>query len=325
MLHVPFKLSLGGHPLQPSNDDHANSRHTSLSLIVGLLQSLGGHVHGDHVLHAIARGDASAVERVECSLTSSAMGFVASVLEAAGCRVSASASPARPLLYALSVYAPCDPRTPVSVELTTYTSMHHSSSSLPPTVFDWQHVVSCRTRLYLRRMTSSCQTLPSLEAHLHRARLGVFCLSPACPPSAEDEAEKVHGKAMCRAARLVLERGWRMDDLLAGRRGWVASRWDLLPSARRHDQQVSRLQPAIAGLHDTCPICYERFRAADVVVNLPCNHNFHAACHSPQHQPPPFGASLGGGICAWLAAGNHSCPCCRAEVFLGTDSAPAKA
>ena len=119
---------------------------------------------------------------------------------------------------------------------------------------------------------------------------------------------------------MVLENGWRMDDACAGRRAWVASRWDRMSQSRLSD--LPSMLPA-STVFDTCPICYERFQAADVVINLPCNHNFHAVCYggraaaaSSSAEPPSEEAgSLDGGICAWLASGTHSCPCCRSEVF----------
>jgi len=300
-----FKVAIEQHMRRQQSDEVAKRLGAALSLVVGLLQSLGGHVHGDHVLHALARGDAASVEVVECSLTATAMAFAPAVLQAAGCHVTGTSR-------RMSVRAPAH-SSPIAVELSTYSSMLHAPSSLPPTVFDWQHLVSCRTRLYMRRQTGRADVmmLPPIETLLCRARLGKFCLSDGCPSSEKADGDQIHGKAMCRAARLVLERGWSMDDMLAGRHSWVASRWDAMQSARCHDQPLSNLQPPIATTHDHCPICYERFCAADVVVNLPCNHNFHAACHSQ----PTTSASGGGGICAWLAAGQHSCPCCRAEVF----------
>jgi hypothetical protein len=60
----------------------------------------------------------------------------------------------------------------------------------------------------------------------------------------------------------------------------------------------------LAAQFDTCPICHDAFLDADVVINLPCSHNMHAVCVSS--------SATASGLCAWLAAGHVTCPCCRA-------------
>jgi hypothetical protein len=119
---------------------------------------------------------------------------------------------------------------------------------------------------------------------------------------------------MAKAVRLVLLHGWRMDDAEGGRNSWVVGRWDSLASARLQ-------QHVQVHAHCGCPICCETFAPGDAVVNLPCNHNFHAVCSGLPPSPASGGSTsareYSSGICAWLCEGQGTCPCCRADVLYG--------
>jgi hypothetical protein len=301
------------------------------------LTALGGHLSGDYVVHSLVRDDPASVEVLECSIAAQPLLLAVGVLQAAGCTVTAvdathESERQRPYdtldgiemhqqrRQTLSVRTPDGDLVgapPLTVEL----SCHRFS---PPStlIFDWHHLVASRGRLYVRPISTSTPTKapPPLDLLLRRVHRGSFCLSACCPPSNAADGAHLHGRAICRAARLALEdpTKWRMDDLFAGRRGWVATTWELLPEARTKILSIGGDSAATRPptVHDHCPICYEAFLATDAVVNLPCNHNFHAVCNRSVATFANNGLSVagGGGLCAWLSGGQHTCPCCRAEV-----------
>ncbi|KAL6861443.1 hypothetical protein ACP4OV_017143 [Aristida adscensionis] len=49
--------------------------------------------------------------------------------------------------------------------------------------------------------------------------------------------------------------------------------------------------------HDDCPICMDTFGRGDILITLPCKHEYHARC-----------------ITKWLKT-NKTCPVCKYEVF----------
>jgi hypothetical protein len=111
---------------------------------------------------------------------------------------------------------------------------------------------------------------------------------------------------MREATRLVTC-GWTMDDTHCGRKGWVVARWEVL----QRTPWLARVDAAAVSpvAHANCPICYESFQPRDCVVNLSCNHNFHATCASASG-----GGAGRGGIIEWVASDRSTCPCCRADV-----------
>lgn len=110
---------------------------------------------------------------------------------------------------------------------------------------------------------------------------------------------------MRHAADMIANREWHMDDEYIGRRGWVVARWGVMaqyPSSVRRTETRAANPPTF---HKECPICLSDFAPADIVVNLPCNHNVHTVCDH----------STSSGMCQWLSKGNNpSCPTCRASI-----------
>ena len=47
---------------------------------------------------------------------------------------------------------------------------------------------------------------------------------------------------------------------------------------------------------EPCVVCHDEFKAAEMVVELPCSHGFHCSCLLP-----------------WLTT-HHTCPVCRIEL-----------
>jgi hypothetical protein len=298
--------------------------------VAHVLQSLGGHLHGEYALHAVARDRPGDVRLMQCTIPAPTMKCAAGVLAACGLEVTTVAADVTGVRLLVG------DKQALGVDLTPHFFTGAPLQALmPPSIFffDWQMLAVSRDGVYVKR-DGGARTLQSLQhpqqspgilALLERARRGMFCLTAECGPSTADDAgARQHGQAMCRALRMVLDQGWRMDDLLGGRRAWLVSRWDRLSASRTHatsdaDADISdysafwmdglRVTDArrVAKADGVCPICHDDFRPLDVVVNLPCNHNFHAACHGRPHGEH-------GGLCAWLEAGRGTCPCCRALV-----------
>jgi hypothetical protein len=190
--------------------------------------------------------------------------------------------------------------------------------------------------------------MTSLVTRIHESR---FCIMPLDvdlveenenEDAAETQSEnskiaKLDADAMSKATVLI-GHGWKMDDWLDGPNGWVVSRWIDISSTRRsvvhshpssslkaHPSSSLKAHPSSLKAHSNCPLCYEKFDEQDIVVNLPCNHNFHVNCHcdSPGHpgspdRPIPSTSyennSIKSGLCAWLSTGHVTCPCCRAHI-----------
>ena len=165
-------------------------------------------------------------------------------------------------------------------------------------VFDMQLMSSSRTSLYVRNRPGR---VGDLCEQLRRAQLRQFALLPrGCDPTASDQAV-----FMCYAMRMVLERGWHMDDSIVGRDGWVVARWGVMDTAPLCVRN-SGCDESLLTMHKECPICFSEFAAGDIVVNLPCNHNIHATCDMVNNNS---------GMCMWLVTGkNPTCPCCRANI-----------
>ena len=285
------------------------------------LYALGGHLHGEYPALAYCRGEPGTVSMIDCSLSLHALRVAANVLAASGdsyMRVTAVPHGDLTSMFypsrELRVRARCGDAE-VGVRLHAFTT---GIQCIPASVsaFDWQLLSSASDRLYVRAAAEgpSCDRL---YRALQRIRRGVFCLTlregmpllplQALPPPPQtdeqrQERARAHAAAMTQAARLVIERGWRMDDAEMGREGWVVARWDALAGARPPWPPVGMHPTA----HSHCAICDESFAASDAVVNLPCNHNFHAMCNRGDQQPS--------GLCGWAAAGHLTCPCCRTTI-----------
>ena len=333
-----FKPPGGGRPpylpVQQQQLQQVAVHRLAVERVAAVLLALGAHVHGEYVLHAVARGTPGETQLIQCTIAAALIPRVAATIAACGFDVmdaaddaaAASATAVRKLLVA---------GASIGVELCPYEQPRRRHRQLP--FFDWQLLAVSNDRLYVRHHGWRPTTASSSSVHalLFRARSGVFCLTA----DALSADVRQHARAMCRAARMVLERDWRMDDALASRRAWLVSRWDRMRGSRLQQNPQLRSQgddfwmmdgprvPFAARsndetTHDHCPICMERFQMFDVVVNLPCNHNFHAACPSsaPAGLAAPHVAT--GGVCAWLVAGHDTCPCCRAAISTPAPAPP---
>ena len=137
----------------------------------------------------------------------------------------------------------------------------------------------------------------TVHATLRRLTDRRFCLSviPRNPK-----------KAIQKSAQLI-SNGWTMDDQIHGREAWVVGRWSDM-TVRPHKVRRNALH---LSNHKECAICLTAFRDTDVVVNLACNHNFHAIqCNSSLHSSS---------ICTWIDSLDSeglrvTCPCCRDHV-----------
>ena len=171
-------------------------------------------------------------------------------------------------------------------------------------VFDHQILSKSRRACYLKRVSAPHAMQPSADiaSQLIRAQKRRFCLVNPCYLVTAAQ----HAAAIQYAAQMVDHHGWCMDDHGLGRTGWVVSRWsDVLCAPERVRGVVDQSTVSIAQ-HLECPLCLSDFTYNDVVVNLPCNHNFHVQCS------PASGSS---GFVQWLLSGdNPTCPCCRANV-----------
>ena len=312
--------------------------------VTRLMLGVGAHVHGDAVAVGVVRGEPQRVGRVECSVCISTAHLVPRLLATEfrvtllqpssggigdrevhghGQRRTGSAAGAWTYRVASSL-SPLDDAG-VSVELALVqlpsTAAAATSAAAAP-AFDFQTMSLAPTRMYVRQFDGLRRPFQTdhVVALLGRVREKRFRLLGG-PMDV-----RAHGVAMCRAARMVLDDGWRMDAPLGGG-GWVVAPWSTLcrtPGAVRVRDDVSGTfdgDPTLgACMHANgngnghahaqppretlCPICHDVFCSGDVVVNLPCNHNMHAVCNCEQQ----------GGLCAWLAAGQATCPCCRAPI-----------
>lgn len=65
----------------------------------------------------------------------------------------------------------------------------------------------------------------------------------------------------------------------------------------------SRNYKAVEGVTRECYICLDTYEDGDHMRRLPCRHEFHSKC-----------------VDRWLLEVHRTCPCCRADVCLGSDS-----
>lgn len=292
-----------------------------LGVCVAILQGLGGHIHGEYVLHAVARMEPEAVRTVQCTLPACMVHTVPAVLAAALSNghhtivqhVSAALPDAPPSGLRLTVSTANPP-----LDLVVFPHGHVSPlGDAPHPIFDWNLMVLSPERLYIRRplrqplrdqagTTVPVQPAGRLARALERCRKGRFCLTDCAALRDPDSQSDVHAGAMLAASEYVAA-GWHMDDAIAGCNGWVVSNWRRLQSDPASVRLGGPCPPGEATpptTHAVCPICFAAFKSDDVVVNLPCTHNFHVDC-----------GGSGGGLAVWVRSGHSTCPCCRAPVF----------
>ena len=267
--------------------------------VARILHSIGGHIRGEYVVHSLLRNDPGRVTTIECTLPAATIVHAPSVLTSNGYHVideDGSPTPTRRLyklrgicrLDAAPFFKSCDESEP------------------HPIHFDWSMLTLSRDRLSIRRPypKSLKYTGDIMATVITRVINSRFCIMPReiCADVTDTtQVAKLDAETMNKAVRLI-ENGWKMDDWLDGSNGWVLSRWIDIPGARMDDSPSVSLKN-----HSTCPLCMRLFAENDIVVNLPCNHNFHVNCHP--NQP-----SSKSGLYAWLSNGHLTCPCCRAHV-----------
>ena len=232
--------------VRPREDETA--RGCYLKQIACHLQSLGGHIHGDYVVHAILRNQPDLVKKIECSLSTSSIVSAPMVLSSCGFEVTE--------LITRKVFGIDWADMPVcNIELVPL------NSSLEDNLFfDLDMLSISRNKLYLRgpvpmprHLKYSGDLLSTLISRVHH---GYFCIAQKnLPPNEIAEAMK-------KSVDLIA-RGWKMDDWLQMSKGWTVSQWNV----------------STASANSICPLCHEKFAEKDFVVVLPCTHNFHVHCN----------------------------------------------
>lgn len=254
-------------------------KHSELvARLVSVLLSAGAHIHGDVVAHGVLLGDALRVHRIEASVAPPLVAVLPRILavDFASSQEDLSRAGRRETTHSLTLR---NGRS-ASVELVLHA--HVAAPFRAPVEFDFQTLSMSASRLY-------CRVPSNLVSMIPRVCGRRFALAGAAGDAGD------HARWMRGALRL-LESGWMMDAST----GWVLARWGNLTtrSAAAH----VRPAPGIPLADAVCPICHDRFDNSDIVASLECSHNIHAVCMGK------------GGMCAWLAAGHTTCPCCRADV-----------
>ncbi len=330
----------------------ASARGALVRRVTRVLLGLGAHLHGEAVALGAVRGEHGRVEVIECTLAPGVAHVMPRVLatefRVAYSEVRPGAYRVSPLGPAHL------PGASVHVDVVPHTlgGQHHSAGPLTiraaaaPPAFDFEALSLSPSRVYVRSFSEAPEGLAGvfqtdqILGAMARVRDRRFRLAGGAMSAA------AHGAAMCRAARIVLDDGWHMEAP-AGGGSWVVARWAVLRcrpgSVRMHphahalcDEQDQGLAasarahahahahaplyrpaqdppsgprasaPAFSSRDTLCPICHDAFHDSDVVVNLPCGHNMHAVCNRSGRVPS--------GLCAWLAAEQSTCPCCRSPV-----------
>jgi hypothetical protein len=283
------------------------------------------------VVHSLLRNQPELVTTIECTLPIATIIYAPTVLTSSGYTVIDEGSPDfteqnTRRLYTLKGLCSLD---------TAPFFKSRDEAEPHPIHFDWNMITLSRDRLSIRRPfpKSLKYTGDVMTAVIARIINSKFCIMPLTVElhdEDEDAADTTHNSKVAkldanamRKATCLVENGWKMDDWLDGSNGWVVSRWIDLLGTRNFTQ------PPSLKTHSSCPLCYERFAEDDIVVNLPCNHNFHVNCHPNRCTPPdvlPSTSSRGNqsatsqtttsGLCAWLSNGHVTCPCCRAHIRL---------
>lgn len=334
-------------------DEHerTTAKAVGMKRIACHLQSLGGHIHGDYVVHAILRNEPEIVEKIECTMPIATICYTASGLTSCGFVVSDEESPEANEANnhkLLKIRWPSNQYL-CHVDLAPFYRSRIVADP-HPIFFDLNMLSISRERLSVRRPIPKhlkyCGEL--LSIFISRTNRAQFCLANRSALSAdpEDEGEKkaiakFDAEAMKKSV-LLIGKGWYMDDWLQGSKGWIVAQWKDIGHSRAYagssGSSISVRQ------HSNCPLCYEKFSDDDFVVNLPCNHNFHVHCHAnpgrsnasndlnasnlsnaechPSHPSDSnrtdatseASTCVSSGLYAWLSHGNLTCPCCRANV-----------
>jgi hypothetical protein len=290
-----------------------------------MLYALGCHVHGEAAA-LVAVGELDLVDTIECTVFPHVVPLVARCLRASGMDVmqhhrpgSGSRGSGRKgnvipngtsALGGVSCEIVANGSRSLRLDIVPFA--RDAIGQLESGCMDYMRISSSAEMLYSRAPSPATQTIPTIHSLLQRLVERRFCLSaiPANPV-----------RAIQKSARLVSS-GWTMDDRIHGRRVWVVARWGEM-TTRPHRV---RGDAACLGTHAECAICLTAFAKSDLVINLPCNHNFHAVqCHS---------TNSNNGLCTWATLRGNAyedaeagaeaeaeaeeaavtCPCCRGAI-----------
>lgn len=259
--------------------------------LIGLLQCFQGSLHGDYA--ALCAIHSEHVDRIHVTMPISATRFLLPVLKLDFPDITVIPTT---MPHTYDIMFPLTPSEEGGVSKTLVVSVagwtHGSVQRIVNTLsykFDYQMLSMSSDRLFL-------------NAHLPHPRKGVlfldlltrvihkrFSLLSTCPVVTGPLGVTFHTHAIY-AAKERVRHGWVMDDFMHSKRSWIVNKWTDL-SDRKYQH---------------CPLCYDAFNHDDIVIHLPCQHNYHVACEV-QNQA--------GGLLAWLRQGNGTCPCCRELIF----------
>lgn len=116
-------------------------------------------------------------------------------------------------------------------------------------------------------------------------------------------------------SKVLVERGWKMDDTYIGKNSWVINKWKTLTKETSNVRtQFSDRMCSTLISQEQCCLCHETFDENDVVFNSCCNHNFHWSCHQMTDEN-----SSTNGISHWFTVKNsYKCPFCRQDAVCVT-------
>ena len=105
----------------------------------------------------------------------------------------------------------------------------------------------------------------------------------------------------------LINKGWKMDDLLLKNDTWVVAKWgDLAHQTNTIRTSVTHDVLTKVTNCDECCLCQEKFKDNDIVISTSCSHNHHWIC-------PHDGCS---GLKYWVKEQKKSCcPFCRTAMF----------
>lgn len=282
-----------------------------------MLYALGCHVHGEAAA-MMTIGEPELVDGIECTVLPHAMPMIARCLGAAGLDVRRR-SEVECTTNSGNGNGNVIPKGPkavggLSLEVAVSGKLLHLSivpfvggavKELEAGCLDFMRLSSSADMVYSRQHKPgghddfSGKLTATVHSTLQRLVDRRFCLS-AIPWNPK--------RAIQKSAQLI-SNGWTMDDKIHGRDAWVIGRWSDMTV---HPHKVRRNALHLSN-HKECAICLTAFLDTDVVINLACNHNFHAVqCNS----------SNSGSFCSWIDSvaapvGNEdrrsrvTCPCCR--------------
>lgn len=173
-----------------------------------------------------------------------------------------------------------------------------------PIDFDINGLAENNTSMYVRgnAFDNIVDPLNHIKERICQQAMSLVC----CKEDDRDKINKVE-----RAIKFI-KGGWFMDDNVLGRRCWVVAFWKNIRTQPRRIRLYDKDNDIkLMTEHSLCSCCHELFQDNDIVVNTPCNHNFHWICKTLDHSECPDS-----GLKCWLWKHNkNSCPACREKIF----------